>query len=81
MPSVNKLETSRKAIEQLEAATHDEATNYNTAIIIIQEIARLEFVLRKAVLEGKSWEETERIRRDIENMNSLYDRIERRLGI
>ncbi len=81
MPSVNKLETSRKAIEQLEAATHDEATNYNTAIIIIQDIARLEFVLRKAALEGKSWEETERIRRDIENMKSLFDRIERRLGI
>jgi hypothetical protein len=77
--SINKPETSKKAIEQLEAATHDEATSYNTAIVIIQEIARLEFMLRKAELEGKQSEDTEKIREDIEGMKSLFNRLERKM--
>jgi len=81
MPSANKFENSRKAFGQLEAATHDGATDYNNTIAIIQEIARLRFELRKGQVEGKSFEELEKVRREIEDLRSVFERIGRRWGI
>ena len=52
MPTANKLENSRKAFGQLEAASHDAATEYNNTIAIVQEIARLEFELRRGQIES-----------------------------
>jgi hypothetical protein len=79
MPSTNKLETASKAIRQLEATTHD-ITTYNTATVIIrEEIARLEVVLRRGEVEGKHWQELQRVRDDIEGLKSVSERMERRM--
>ncbi|KAI4952577.1 hypothetical protein J4E91_003049 [Alternaria rosae] len=81
MPSASKLETSRKAFGQLEAAIHDVATDYNNTTAIVQEIARLEFELRRGQIEGKPFEELEKVMRDIEDLRSVFERIGKRWGI
>ncbi|KAI4650823.1 hypothetical protein J4E93_003180 [Alternaria ventricosa] len=81
MPSANKLENSRKAFGQLEAATHDGTTDYNNTLAIIREIARLQFELRRGQVEGKPFEELEKIRREIEDLRNAFERIGRRWGI
>ncbi|KAI4627067.1 uncharacterized protein J4E87_004409 [Alternaria ethzedia] len=83
MPSANKheIENFRKAFGQMEAATHDVDTYYNNTLAIIQEIARLTFELRRGQVEGKSFEELEKIRREIEDLRCVFERIGRRWGI
>ncbi|KAI4623468.1 hypothetical protein J4E80_003278 [Alternaria sp. BMP 0032] len=81
MPSANKLEYYRKAFGQMEAATHDVNTDYNNTLAIIQEIARLQFELWRGQVEGKPFEELERIRREIEDLRCVFERIGRRWGI
>ncbi|KAI4704352.1 hypothetical protein J4E81_001418 [Alternaria sp. BMP 2799] len=83
MPSANKheIENFRKAFGQMEAATHDVNTDYNNTLAIIQEIARLQFELRRGQVEGKSFEELEKIRREIEDLRGVFERIGRRWGI
>ena len=83
MPSANKheIENFRKAFGQHEAATHDGATDYNNTLAIIQEVARLQFELRRGQVEGKSFEELEKIRREIEDLRGVFERIGRRWGI
>jgi len=83
MPSANKheIENFRKAFGQMETATHDGATDYNNTLAIIQEIARLQFELRRGQVEGKSFEELEKIRREIEDLRGVFERIGRRWGI
>ncbi|CAN9183361.1 unnamed protein product [Alternaria alternata] len=79
MPYTNKLETTRKVLERLVAATYDDATNYNTAVIIISEIARLEAELRRGEIEGKHWQELQKVREDIEGLKNMWQRMERRI--
>ncbi|KAI4962244.1 hypothetical protein J4E86_001276 [Alternaria arbusti] len=83
MPSANKheIENFRKAFGQMEAATHDVNTDYNNTLAIIQEIARLQFELRRGQVEGKPFEELEKVRREIENLRRVFERIGRRWGI
>ncbi|KAI4710152.1 hypothetical protein J4E89_005384 [Alternaria sp. Ai002NY15] len=83
MPSANKheIENFRKAFGQMEAATHDRATDYNNTLAIIQEVARLQFELRRGQVEGKSFEELEKVRREIEDLRCVFERIGRRWGI
>ncbi|KAI4906858.1 hypothetical protein J4E90_010061 [Alternaria incomplexa] len=77
----NKVEYYRKAFGQMEAATRDGATDYNNTLAIIQEIARLQFELRRGQVEGKPLEELEKVRRDIEDLRCVFERIGRRWGI
>ncbi|CAN9183411.1 unnamed protein product [Alternaria sp. RS040] len=80
MPYTNKLETARKALEGLVAATYDDATNYNTAVVIISEIARLETKLRRGEIEGKHWQELQKVREDIEGLKNMWQSMERRIS-
>ncbi|CAN9196013.1 unnamed protein product [Alternaria alternata] len=79
MPYTNKLETARKALDRLVAATYDDATNYNTAVVIISEIARLEAELRRGEIEGKHWQELQKVREDIQGLKNMWQRMERRI--
>ncbi|KAI4659873.1 uncharacterized protein J4E79_005675 [Alternaria viburni] len=83
MPSANKheIENFRKAFGQMETATHDGATDYNNTLAVIQEIARLQFELRRGQVEGKPFEELEKIRGEIEDLRGVFERIGRRWGI
>ncbi|KAG9194188.1 hypothetical protein G6011_04223 [Alternaria panax] len=80
MPSINKLETARKAFELLEAATHDDATTYNTAMVIAREIARLEVMLRQREAEGIDAQELQWLREAIRGLENLWHKMERKIS-
>jgi uncharacterized coiled-coil DUF342 family protein len=75
----DKTETAGKATRQLEAATHDNATTYHTAIAIVREIARLEVMLKKGEAEGKNWQELQRVKMEIKELKSLSEKMGRRM--